>query len=73
MIGTAELVVIFCVVLILFGGKRLPELAKSIGLGLREFKKAFHEDTEFTPDFPSKKVDDLEVLKSDVDSKIEKL
>ena len=40
MIGTGELIVILCVVLILFGGKKLPELARSIGLGIREFKKA---------------------------------
>lgn len=40
MIGTGELILIFCVILILFGGKKLPELAKSIGLGIREFKKA---------------------------------
>lgn len=48
MIGTGELLVILCVVLILFGGKKLPELARSIGLGIREFKKAcqgLDEDT----------------------------
>lgn len=45
MLGTAELIIIFCVILLLFGGKRLPELARSIGIGIREFKKAIH-DTE---------------------------
>lgn len=40
MIGTGELIVIFCIILLLFGGKRLPELAKSLGKGIREFKKA---------------------------------
>lgn len=40
MIGTGELIVIFLVVLLLFGGKRLPELAKSLGTGIREFKRA---------------------------------
>lgn len=40
MIGTGELIVIFCVILLLFGGKKLPELAKSLGQGIREFKKA---------------------------------
>lgn len=49
MIGTGELIVILCVILVLFGGKKLPELARSIGLGLREFKKAFSgiEEEEF--------------------------
>lgn len=48
MIGTGELIVILCVVLVLFGGKKLPELARSIGLGIREFKKACNgiEDDE---------------------------
>ncbi|MEI8365510.1 MAG: twin-arginine translocase TatA/TatE family subunit [Parachlamydiaceae bacterium] len=42
MFGTGELIVILLVVLVLFGGKKLPELARSIGLGIREFKKACH-------------------------------
>jgi sec-independent protein translocase protein TatA len=49
MIGTGELIVIFCVILILFGGKKLPELARSIGLGIKEFKKACNGVDE-TPD-----------------------
>jgi sec-independent protein translocase protein TatA len=40
MIGTAELVVILCVILLLFGGKKLPEFARNLGVGIREFKKA---------------------------------
>ena len=38
--GPWELVIIFLVVLLLFGGKKLPELAKGLGKGLREFKNA---------------------------------
>lgn len=49
MIGTGELIVILCVVLILFGGKKLPELARSIGLGIREFKKACNGGDEEEP------------------------
>lgn len=40
MIGSMEIIVILCVVLLLFGGKKLPEFAKSLGKGIREFKKA---------------------------------
>jgi sec-independent protein translocase protein TatA len=40
MIGTGELIVILCVVLLLFGGKKLPEFARNLGKGIREFKKA---------------------------------
>jgi sec-independent protein translocase protein TatA len=45
MIGSGELIVILGIMLLLFGGKRLPELAKSLGKGIREFKKACNEDT----------------------------
>jgi sec-independent protein translocase protein TatA len=37
-IGPLELVVILVVVLLLFGAKRLPELGRSLGSGMREFK-----------------------------------
>ncbi len=40
MIGTGELILILAVALLLFGGKRLPQLAKSLGQGVREFKRA---------------------------------
>lgn len=40
MMGTGEILVILVVILILFGGKRLPEFAQSLGKGIREFKKA---------------------------------
>lgn len=40
MLGSAELIVILCVVLILFGGKKLPEFARNLGRGFHEFKKA---------------------------------
>ena len=40
MIGGWELILILFVVLILFGGKKLPEFARNLGKGMREFKKA---------------------------------
>ena len=40
MIGTTEIIVICIIILILFGGKKLPELARGLGKGLREFKNA---------------------------------
>jgi sec-independent protein translocase protein TatA len=39
-IGMTELLVIFIVVLLLFGPKKIPELARGLGRGLQEFKKA---------------------------------
>jgi sec-independent protein translocase protein TatA len=39
-IGTTEVVVIGLILLVLFGGKKLPELAKGIGDSIREFRRA---------------------------------
>lgn len=57
MLGTGELILILCVALILFGGKKLPELARSLGIGIREFKKACQgeDDTEIHTPQASKK------------------
>lgn len=38
-LGTPELVIIFIVVLILFGAKRIPEIARGFGKGIKDFKK----------------------------------
>ena len=38
-IGWSELIIIFLVVLLLFGAKRLPEVGKALGKAIREFKK----------------------------------
>ncbi|MCP4725931.1 MAG: twin-arginine translocase TatA/TatE family subunit [bacterium] len=45
-LGTQEIIVIFLVLLLLFGGKKLPELAKGLGKGIKEFKKATTEIEE---------------------------
>ena len=42
-IGMQELVVILLVVLLLFGAKRLPEIGKAMGRGIKEFKRATKE------------------------------
>ena len=44
--GGAELLVIFFLILLLFGAKRLPELARSLGQAKKEFQKATKEVTE---------------------------
>jgi sec-independent protein translocase protein TatA len=44
--GGSEVVLILAVVLLLFGAKKLPELAKGLGTGIREFKKATREVTD---------------------------
>lgn len=44
-LGTQEMIVIFLIVLLLFGAKKLPELARGVGKSMGEFKKA-REDFE---------------------------
>lgn len=46
MLGGWEIVLILAVVLILFGAKKLPELAKGLGSGIKEFKKATRDVTD---------------------------
>jgi sec-independent protein translocase protein TatA len=43
-LGITEMVVIFGALLLLFGGRKLPELATGLGEGIRNFKKAMNED-----------------------------
>lgn len=46
MLNGWEIVLILAVVLVLFGAKKLPELAKGLGHGIKEFKKATREVTD---------------------------
>lgn len=41
-----ELLIIVFIILLLFGAKRLPDLASGLGKGIREFKKATHGEPE---------------------------
>ncbi|HAR73927.1 twin-arginine translocase TatA/TatE family subunit [Empedobacter falsenii] len=45
-LGGKEWIVIVLVVLLLFGGKKIPELMKGLGSGLNEFKKATKDDNK---------------------------
>jgi len=49
-IGPWQIVLVVLVVLLLFGGKKIPELMKGLGSGIKEFKQASKED-----DKPSEK------------------
>ena len=44
-IGMGELVVIFLIVIVLFGAKRLPEVAKGIGSSIKSFKDALKDSS----------------------------
>jgi sec-independent protein translocase protein TatA len=48
-IGISELLVILLVCLLLFGAGRLPEIGKSLGEGIREFKRSLQETRDERP------------------------
>ena len=45
-LGATEILLILVVVVLLFGGRKIPELMKGIGQGMKEFKKASRLDDE---------------------------
>ena len=51
-LGPMELVLILGVALLLFGGRKLPELAKGMGEGIKNFKNALREDPPPPPPPP---------------------
>lgn len=46
MIGATEIILISAVILLIFGGKKLPELMKGMGKGVKSFKEGMNEPTE---------------------------
>ncbi|MCD6163056.1 MAG: twin-arginine translocase TatA/TatE family subunit [candidate division Zixibacteria bacterium] len=64
--GPTELIVILLLVLVLFGAKRIPEIAQGLGKGIREFKKSMSDiqgeiespEKEKKADQPSEKKED---------------
>ncbi|MDT9546109.1 MAG: twin-arginine translocase TatA/TatE family subunit [Chlorobium sp.] len=60
-LGGQELILILLIILLLFGAKKLPELAKGLGRGMKEFKKA---QTEIEEEFNSA-IDDTPTQKKE--------
>lgn len=58
-IGTTELFLIGGIALLLFGGKKLPEMMRGLGQGVREFKKGVNEDSK-NPNVAEKQSEDVE-------------
>ena len=56
--GMGELVVILLIVLLLFGAKRIPEMARGIGSGIREFKKSLNGEPSGEPSQDTPKEND---------------
>jgi sec-independent protein translocase protein TatA len=55
-LGFPEIVLILLVVLLLFGAKRIPEIAGSMGKGIREFKRNINDATREVTDAGSEKI-----------------
>ena len=53
-----ELFIIVAVVVLLFGGKKIPELAKGLGKGIKDFKSAIKEDEPTTMTTNDKKIEE---------------
>jgi len=54
-LGPPELILIFLIIVIIFGAKKLPELGKSMGEGIKNFKKSItskDKDEDIPPDEP---------------------
>lgn len=66
--GGMEWILIALVVLLLFGGKKIPELAKGLGSGIKNFKKAVKDDEE--AEVADKKNDEIE-KKAETEAKVE--
>lgn len=45
-IGSTELIILLVIILLLFGARRIPELAKGLGTGMREFRKGISSEYE---------------------------
>lgn len=46
MVGPWQIIIIVFVIVLLFGGKKIPELMKGLGQGMKEFKKATEQDED---------------------------
>ena len=53
-IGPWQVVLVAVVILLLFGGKKIPELMKGLGSGIKEFKKGVKEEDESSDDSSDK-------------------
>jgi len=52
-VGPVELLIVLAVVLLLFGSKKLPELAKGMGQAAKEFRSGLHDEPDAAPDTPA--------------------
>ena len=52
-VGPVELLIVLAVVLLLFGSKKLPELARGMGAAAKEFRSGLHDEADEAPGTPA--------------------
>ena len=58
--GMPEMLIILAIVVLLFGAKKIPDLAKGMGRGIKDFKKAIKDDDEDTKEIAKADIDAVE-------------
>ena len=71
-LGTQELIVIFIVAFLVFGPKKLPELGRTLGKGLRELKSAMRGVKESLEEATEEVTEEIKIAKSDVENAVNK-
>jgi len=71
-LGTQELILIFIVAFLVFGPKKLPELGRTLGKGIRDLKAAMRGVTDSLEEAGSDLTDELKEAKSDLEDSIYK-
>ena len=66
-ISGQEIFIVFVVVLLLFGSKKIPEIARGLGKGMREFKKATEDIKREINEGSREVMDDIKDLKNDLE------
>ena len=67
-LGFQEVVIIFIIALVIFGPRKLPDLGKSLGKSLAEFKRASNELKRTWEDEVRAETDELKKLQRDIDA-----
>jgi|MudIll2142460700_1097286.scaffolds.fasta_scaffold474778_2 sec-independent protein translocase protein TatA len=70
--GLTEIILILLVVVLLFGGRKIPELMKGLGQGMKEFKKASRAGDEPDTMAAEEKAEEKTEVKSEVKSKLKR-
>jgi sec-independent protein translocase protein TatA len=65
-VGGGELILIILVILLMFGPKRIPELSRQVGKGLRHFRKAQEDLTQQIRDISAEAAEPIQTIQKDM-------